>query len=67
MEILRILIGTIHDLGRVMSAFSFLAGIAYLARGIALDSQADGAAAVTHFALGMLFALLARIFRRYAI
>ncbi len=67
MEILRILVGTIYDIGRVMSALSLLAGLVYLARGVSLDSEIDGAAAVTHFALGILFGVIARIFRRYAI
>lgn len=67
MQILRLLIGAVYDIGRVMAALSLLAGIFYLARGVVLDSPTDGAAAVTHFALGVVFWAIARLFRRYAI
>lgn len=67
MEILRIFIGAIYDLGCLMSALSFLAGIAYSARAAFFDSPSDGATAVTHFVLSVVFWAIARVFRRYAL
>lgn len=67
MGIFRLLLGTIYDTGRLMSALSILAGITYLTRGLFIDSPTDGTTGVTYFALSIAFWAIARIFRRYAV
>jgi hypothetical protein len=67
MTLIRLLLGTVYDLGRLMSGLSLIAGLVYLARSIVIDSSAESATAVTHFALSVVFWAIARIFRRHAI
>lgn len=67
MWIFRLLVGALYDIGRLMAAVSFFYGLVYLAMGIVHDNPSEGATAVTHFVFGILFGIIARIFRRYAI
>jgi hypothetical protein len=67
MFILRLFVGTLYDLGRLMAAVSIFGGFFYLAKSVAQDSQSDFSTAATYFILSLGFWILARIFRRYAI
>ncbi|MFZ1627258.1 MAG: hypothetical protein WAT81_05695 [Candidatus Moraniibacteriota bacterium] len=66
MWIFRILIGTLYDIGQAMAALSALAGLGYFVVSLVMDSQVYFFTSLKHFALALIFWLIARLFRRYA-